>query len=213
MKWLKSIALLMAVLSCVATAQADVAGEVADDLAERIGNGDPVLGKAKAGVQGCLSCHQTEVSGSPKLSGQYVDYLLKQLQSFDAGTRKHSAEARKLKEGDGLADIAAYFASQPLMKGAAVADSPSASLLFTKGDRSRDILPCVSCHGPKGKGSIAGSDSFPVIGGQQKQYLQEQLIEFRKGSRSGSAGGIMNIITKSLSDSEIEALSNYISGL
>ncbi|MDB5987933.1 MAG: hypothetical protein JWR16_2986, partial [Nevskia sp.] len=39
------------------------------------------------------------------------------------------------------------------------------------------------------------------------------LRDFRKGSRGKGSGGVMNIITKSLSYAEIDALSNYVSGL
>ncbi|HTN93465.1 MAG TPA: c-type cytochrome, partial [Gallionella sp.] len=71
---------------------------------------------------------------------------------------------------------------------------------------------CVTCHGPNGKGLEPNSDMFPVIGGQNKEYLSKQLVNFRKVDRTNSPSGIMNKITLKLTDSELEALAEYISG-
>jgi cytochrome c553 len=78
---------------------------------------------------------------------------------------------------------------------------------------NRNILPCQSCHGEAGKGISTPNETHPMIGGQHAIYLREQLRNWRNGSRSNSPNGIMNIIAKSLTDTEIEALSQYISGL
>jgi cytochrome c553 len=51
-----------------------------------------------------------------------------------------------------------------------------------------------------------------VIGGQQKDYLRGQLVNFRKGDRTNSPNGIMNRITQKLTDDELEALADYVSG-
>jgi len=81
------------------------------------------------------------------------------------------------------------------------------------GDQTRDIPACISCHGDNGKGNIANNVPYPVIGGQRRIYLRAQLVNWKLGERSNSPGGVMNKITKSLSDDEIDALANYISGL
>jgi cytochrome c553 len=52
-----------------------------------------------------------------------------------------------------------------------------------------------------------------VTGGQHKGYLRAQLLHWRSGERSNSPDGVMNKIAKSLTDSEIESLIDYISGL
>jgi cytochrome c553 len=198
-------------------ATAVYAGESADVIKQRIGIGDPVSGKTKSSL--CQSCHG-EFGFSleeliPNLAGQYSIYIAKQIRNFQSGARKHqimSPMAMTINDTD-LADIAAYFASQEKMHGSGWGDNPVAKKLFLKGDLNRNIRPCVSCHGMHGKGKAPNIAKFPVIGGQHKAYLRAQLINWRKGERTNSPDGVMNIIAKSLSDSEIEALTDYISGL
>ncbi len=185
----------------------------------RIGTGDPASGKKKVQSENCQECHGINgISSSPtfpKLAGQYAEYIVKQLKDFQSGRRKHpvmTAMADGLTEDDVL-DIAAYFASHPIMQGDGTGNSQLARDIFTRGDLARNILPCQSCHGEAGKGKSTATETRPVIGGQHRNYLREQLRNWRSGARSNSPDGVMNIIAKSLSDTEIEALSNYISGL
>ena len=123
-----------------------------------------------------------------------------------------SAMAATINDAD-LADIGAYFASLKKMEGKGSGDNPVAKNLFTKGDAARGIPPCNSCHGVNGKGQAPNIATFPVIGGQQNQYLRGQLINWRSGERANSPDGIMNKVAKTLNDSEIDALAAYISGL
>jgi cytochrome c553 len=110
-------------------------------------------------------------------------------------------------------DIGAYFASNPTMLGDGRGETALAKNLFTRGDMNRNILPCQSCHGEGGKGRTLPTETRPSIGGQHKNYLREQLRNWRSGERCNSPNGVMKIIAKSLSDSEIEALALYISGM
>ena len=193
--------------------------EVADDSPEAIklrsGPGDPVAGKEKS--QLCQGCHGEvgiSIEGmAPKLAGQYAKYIAKELRNFQSGTRTHeimSAIAQTVSDDD-LADIAAYFASREKMKG----DGHKNELgekLFLHGDMSRMMVACVNCHGVNGKGKSPGNPVFPVLGGQHKDYLRGQLINFRDGDRGNSPGGVMNIITQKLTDEELDALADYVSG-
>ena len=192
---------------------------MSDDSPEAIklrsGSGDPVAGKDKSLL--CQGCHG-EVGISfeglaPNLAGQYASYIAKQLRNFQSGTRTHqimSAIAATISDAD-LADIAAYFASQTKMKGAG-SDNKLGQELFLHGDMSRMMVACVNCHGVNGKGKTPSNPVFPVIGGQHKEYLRGQLINFRAGDRSNSPGGVMNIITQKLTDAELEALVDYVAG-
>jgi cytochrome c553 len=193
------------------------ASESVDIIKQRIGSGDPVTGKSKSTL--CQSCHGEDGLSVenliPNLAGQYSTYIAKELRNFQTGARKHqimSPIAMTVNDAD-LADISAYFASQEKMHGSGWGDNPVAKKLFLKGDMTRNIQPCVSCHGVNGKGKAPNIATFPVIGGQHKAYLRAQLINWRKGERTNSPDGVMNIIAKSLTDSEMEALTDYISGL
>ena len=202
------VALLMATVAS--------ASDSPEAIKQRTGSGDPVAGKSKSGL--CQGCHGDEGNSTetlfPKLAGQYSVYILKQLHNYQSGVRTHdimSAMAATIDEAD-LADIAAYFASQKKMKGDGTGENPVARSLFFNGDSARNIQSCMSCHGVNGKGIFPGSSTFPVIGGQHRDYLRGQLINWRKGERSNSPGGAMNNIAKLLTDAEIEALADYISG-
>jgi cytochrome c553 len=99
------------------------------------------------------------------------------------------------------------------MQGEVGNDNPQARNLFVIGNRDRDIPACVSCHGDSGKGRVADNIFYPVIGGQRSIYLRIQLINWKLEDRGNSPGGVMNKIAKALSEDEINALADYISGL
>lgn len=193
------------------------AAESAEAIKQRIGRGDPVAGLT--GSQLCQGCHG-EVGLSvedliPNLAGQYADYIAKQLRNFQSGARTHqimSAMATTISDTE-LVDIAAYYASQNKMHGNGGGNNPVGKNLFLNGDAGRNIPPCMSCHGENGKGLAPNIATYPVIGGQHKAYLRAQLQHWRSGERSNSPDGVMSKVAKSLTDAEIEALTDYLSGL
>lgn len=198
------------------TATTAFANDTPEAIKQRTGSGNPVAGKEKS--QLCQGCHGEDGNSTEplvaKLAGQYSVYIAKQLRNFQSGARKHeimSAMAATINDAD-LADIAAYFASQKKMKGDGSGENDIAHELFFNGDMSRYIQPCMTCHGVNGKGIFPGSSTFPILGGQHKAYLRAQLINWRAGERTNSPGGVMNKIAKTLTDQEIEALTDYISG-
>jgi cytochrome c553 len=189
-----------------------------ENIRLRSAPGDAIAGREKSVL--CQGCHGEKGMSAetmiPNLAGQYGKYIAKNLRNFQSGARTHqimSAMAKTISDDD-LADIAAYFASQPKMQGGGpVPDSDIGKNLFLYGDMNRLIVSCINCHGVNGKGKAPDNSIFPVIGGQQAGYLRGQLLNWRAGERVNSPGGIMNIIAKKLSDEEIESLANYISGL
>jgi cytochrome c553 len=107
-----------------------------------------------------------------------------------------------------LLDISAYFSSRAKMKGdVPVINENGRALFFVEGNG------CINCHGVNGKGLASDNPAAPVIGGQHKDYLVKQMKDFRSGSRSNDPGNIMGWITSQLSDSDIEDVASYISGL
>lgn len=89
----------------------------------------PIRGNAAAGKiksASCAACHGPDGNGNiplyPRLAGQHEDYLHKVLQDYQSGARKNvvmKGMATPLSAQD-IADLAAYFASQP--KGLVVID-------------------------------------------------------------------------------------------
>ncbi len=191
--------------------------ESADEINLRAGPGDPVAGEEKAEL--CKGCHgQNGVSMDPlipKLAGQYGKYIAKQVRNYQASIRTHQimgAIAASVTDED-LADITAYFGVQPMMHGDTPSSNQVGKNLFENGDLSRMLVPCNNCHGATGKGQNPRNSLFPVIGGQHKDYLLGQLTNFKKGTRNNSPGGVMNIMVQRLTDAELEAIADYVSGL
>ena len=183
--------------------------------------GDPARGKLKIDSERCQECHGVDGNASdnpdglgnegkfPKLAGQSPDYIIKQVHDFRSGARNHQTMylmATAVSDED-LADIAAYFGSVERMHGEAHTTPPLAAQLYLEGDAERAIVPCASCHGEHGKG-LPGNG--PVLGGQHRRYLQKQLLDWRAHERSNHADGTMNRIAAALSDTEIEALADYL---
>ena len=216
-RWKRNSLLVLGTFALIASVKSMAAG--AENVALRIGSGNPSIGKEKSDAGRCQECHGADGNSSdakiPHHAGQYAGYLIKQLGDFQSGARKHeimSIMAEDLNAAD-KADIAAYFAGQKPMQGDGVVVNLPASNLFVNGDPARDIPACSSCHGDNGKGRVADNVFYPVIGGQRRVYLRSQLVSWKLGERSNSPGGIMNKIAKALSDDEIDALADYISGL
>ncbi|MGA7749074.1 MAG: c-type cytochrome [Gallionella sp.] len=223
-------ALTLAVLLAAATAFAQVddinplkgqaeinsGADSAESIKLRSGTGDPVAGQEKS--QLCQGCHGEYGNSTelliPKLAGQYGNYIAKEIRNYQAGIRSHqimNAMAATLSDED-VADVAAYFASQKKMKGEGSAENDDIGKnIFLHGDLSRMVLACVNCHGVNGKGLDPKISVFPVLGGQHKDYLRRQLLSFRAGERTNSPNGIMNRITNSLTDDEIDSLAGYLS--
>jgi cytochrome c553 len=183
---------------------------------------NPIMPSPDAQVRGwekselCRACHGEKGNSIepliPKLAGQYSKYISKQIHDFKTDERTHqimSVVAMTVSEND-VDDIAAYFASQPKMNSSGQGN-PVGESIFLNGNSTTTLAPCIYCHGKNGKGLTPNSSTFPVIGGQHKEYIRKQLKDFRGKIRNNSPGRIMNTITKSLTDDEIEALADYIS--
>jgi cytochrome c553 len=218
-RWKRNSFFAIGTFALITSIKSMAAGDGAEIAAQRIGSGNPVIGKEKSDAGRCQECHGADGNSSgakiPNHAGQYAGYLIKQLSDFQSGERKHETMtimAEDLSAAD-MADIAAYFASRKIMQGAGAGDNPLARKLFVSGDQARDIPSCVSCHGENGKGRIADNVIYPVIGGQRTVYLRSQLVNWKLGERKNSPGAVMSKVAKSLSDDEIEALADYISGL
>lgn len=61
---------------------------------------------------------------------------------------------------------------------------------------------CANCHGTNG----AALQGMPILAGQQKTYLAQQMQDFKAGRRPAT---IMHQIAKGYSDEQIEALATY----
>jgi cytochrome c553 len=188
------------------------AGAAGSVLAE----GNAVTGKARSAM--CAGCHGVDgnsvAPNFPKLAGQDPQYIAKQLADFKSGARKDptmSGMAAGLSKKD-MDDLGAYYAGQKRgtdVPSASAAELKMAEHLYRGGNAKNGISACMSCHGPSGKGI---PPRFPSVSGQHAAYTQKQLLDFKAGTRSND-GEVMTLIAFRMSEAEIKAVSEYMSGL
>ncbi|HEY5612280.1 MAG TPA: c-type cytochrome [Lysobacter sp.] len=170
-----------------------------------------------ATVVACASCHGKDGGGMasfPRLAGMNAAYLLRQLQDFDSGSRGNAVMkpiATALSPADRNA-MANYYAALPIPAALAGAAAPATldtspgARLANRGMWSKGVPACVQCHGPGGVGVGAG---FPAIAGQPSGYLASQLQAWQKGTRKNDPLELMQHLSRSLSDAEIKAVSEW----
>lgn len=181
-----------------------------------IAGGDAAAGKQKAAS--CAACHGTDGNSVnpewPKIAGQSEQYLIKQLQDFKHQRRVNplmTGPVAALSEQD-MADLAAYYASQPGTPGSA--DPTRLELgerVYRGGNLERGVAACTACHSPRGAGNEAAG--FPKLSGQHSKYVDIQLRHFRDGVRNNDRARMMRNVANKMTIEEIEAVSDYIAGL
>lgn len=197
--------LLTTALFAVATASAHAAG-------------DAQAGEAKSAI--CGSCHGADGNSSipinPNLAGQVPGYISAQLQAFKSGERANAIMAGQvaiLSEED-MDDLDAYYSSKPAKVTSALTDEQKAMaeagrVIYRGGFAERGISACMSCHGPSGHGI---PKNYPRVSAQHYEYLEQQLLAYKKGERKG-LNDIMHNIAFGLSELQIKQLSAYMAGL
>ena len=176
-------------------------------------------------AQQCVACHGLKgnkiIANNPVLAGQHYKYLFKQLTEFKLATSSKGKEGRSNPIMQGIVqnlstqdmkDLSMYFSKQKKITGFAskeaiiIADS-----LYKGGDKTRGIVACLACHGPRGNGtSLTG---FPRISGQNIEYTKQQLLSFKYDKRKNDMNGMMRTTVKNLTEEEISALASYLNGL
>lgn len=176
----------------------------------------PDMARAKDLVEKrCSVCHGMEGESSseffPRLGGQHAGYIVKQLRDFKEGRRKGEMVrfARNLPE-DVIEGLGAYFSQQK------VAPHPPADpelgavgrYLYQHGNRFSGVPACKDCHGAEGQ----GAPRLPRLAGQRALYLERQLKDFNQRERTND-NEIMHVIASKLTELELKALAEYISGM
>ncbi len=70
---------------------------------------------------------------------------------------------------------------------------------------------CMACHGADAKSPIM--PAYPKIAGQSKEYVTQQMKDIKSGARNNGQTAAMKGIMASVSEDEITALAEYLSGL
>ncbi len=202
-------------------------GALAADASKAVAAPGAALERApdtmQARVMGCAACHGAHGEGTdndyfPRLSGKPAGYLYNQLLAFRDGRRKYPPMNYLLAylPDAYLKQIADYFAGErpPFAPPAAVrVDTKTLDFgktLVTRGDASRNVPACVSCHGA----SMTGMEpAIPGLLGLHADYLSAQLGAWRYGTRSTVAPDCMGQVAKLLNDRDITAIAAYLASL
>jgi cytochrome c553 len=158
----------------------------------------------------CSACHGAngipEDKSVPIIWGQQAGYLYLDLRDYQKGTRKNEimmAITQNLARDDLLA-LAEYFAAKKWPN----VDAPAASQADAEvAIAVKKSVVCTSCHLEQ----YQGDSSIPHLAGQQRDYLNKTMIDFRNHTRANNPGmsGLMNTITPE----QIAAMSAYLAGL
>jgi cytochrome c553 len=186
-KWRLSFALLAAVFSLQAFAAGDVAqGKILADT--------------------CKGCHAVDSYTNvyptyhvPRIAGQSAGYLSAALILYRDGDRDHPtmlAQAASFSDQD-IQDISAYLASvDPQLDPAAVAS----------GEAPAALTVCAACHGAAGVSMIPTN---PHLAGQQLDYLQQAISQYKDGSRKGPNAIAMQAQMSAISEEELAAVLTF----
>jgi cytochrome c553 len=166
----------------------------------------------------CAACHGVDgnspLAMNPNLAGQHGDYIAKQIANFKSGERKNAimAPMAATLSPDDMKNVGAYFAKQKPKERAARDETlaKEGAKLYRGGNMKNGVPACTGCHGPDGAGIPA---QFPRLSGQYSDYTLAQLKAFRAGERANDPAKMMRMVAEKLSDREMQALAEYISGL
>lgn len=172
-------------------------------------------------AQTCAACHGQEgisPSGAfPNLAGQQMSYLAKQIMDIRDGNRAVAQMAGQVDDfsDQDAWDVAAHFAGQDANLGQTSDEDVDllarGEELYRAGDMSKGIPACSACHSPTGAG--VGSAVYPALSGQHAEYTVSTLQDFASGDRANSPNNMMGDIASKMSDSDMEAVANYLLGL
>ena len=70
---------------------------------------------------------------------------------------------------------------------------------------------CFACHGKDANSPIL--PTYPKLAGQGKEYLAAQMKDIKTGDRANGQSAAMKGVMHLVSDEEIDAIAEYISGL
>jgi cytochrome c553 len=167
---------------------------------ETVGDGNAEAGAGL--VEKCATCHGGDGNASsantPSLAGQDARYFVKAMQAYQEGKRNHEkmAEAVAGLNETQMQDMAAFYASQkPVARGDIRAPFTTAEW----------VERCERCHGLNGNST---DPRFPMLAGQNENYLRKALQAYSGGSRPTS---VMHAMAEPLSQADIERIVRHYS--
>lgn len=169
----------------------------------------------ETGPASCTACHgENGRSGNsfiPRLDILTQDQVGAALRQYRAGVRASGimeeaaarltdAQITALSEKFGLAEVPLTVAMSD--------DQSEGAQLATRG--TRDVPACTACHGP---GRSADAPIAPMLAGQGRAYLENQLRVWRDEPRGGGPRTeLMRKAAQGLTDAQIKTLAAWYAG-
>ena len=161
-------------------------------------------------AQICFACHGPDGNSQnpdyPILAGQSWRYIYIELKDFKEGRRTDPQMTPMVANlsRDDMIDLGNFFAAQKQLPIKFTADAAKVDA----GRKISDAVLCPMCH----LGGFVGQNEIPRVAGQYPQYIKKQLEDFKAKRRTNDAGN-MTSVAGTLSDTDIENLSQYIANL
>jgi cytochrome c553 len=186
-----------------------------------------LVGRLDETMQNCARCHGEDGMGrdgtAPKIAGQSQAYLLATLRGYATGERSSGIMqpiAAPL-SGHELQQLAAHYARmRPSDAGQGVASGGTQDgelmelgrRLAARGDPSRFVPPCGSCH--EDERTVSPRAVYPRIAGQERRFIEAWLHLYRERPFGGTDfAEIMHFAAMGLTDRQIEALAAWYSSM
>lgn len=168
----------------------------------------------------CTGCHGKQGRAAPdgyypRLAGKPAGYLYNQLLNFRDGRRDYGLMSELIAPlSDAyLKELAGHFASldlpypPPQPASLTAPELARAAQLARQGDPARGVPACTACHGERLTGS---QPAVPGLLGLSRDYLNGQLGAWRSGQRRAQPPDCMARIARSLSDADLNALTQFL---
>ena len=158
----------------------------------------------------CYGCHGAAGRPSdpsiPVLAGQEFYYLYVQLKDYKAGRRENpvmSGIVAQLENKQQMQALAQHFAEKKWPSNRVSVDDAT----DTKARRAITSGQCVQCH----LVGFEGNSRVPRLAGQQVEYLEQTMLDFKNKVRLNSPAKIS--LMKEFSDEDIAAMARYLGSL
>ena len=94
---------------------------------------------------------------------------------------------------------------------AAVAATAFSGVALADGAKLFAEKTCTACHGKDGKKPLM--PDYPKIAGQNKAYIENQMLDIKSGARANGNTAAMKGVMSLVSDAEIKDLAAFVSGM
>lgn len=172
-------------------------------------------------MMACTGCHGKDgrAVGNvyfPRIAGKPAGYLYNQLRNFRDGKRSYALMTGMvaLLSDAYLQEIAQHFSALDLPYPAPTPANLTpqqvlvAQDLVNRGDPSRALAACASCHGP----ALTGvQPHVPGLLGLPRDYINAQFGAWKTGQRHAAAPDCMAPVARALTVDEVAAISAWLS--